>query len=200
MTRISSQDRRDQLVEAAIRVATRDGVAAVTTRTVAAEAGATPGIVHYVFSSMTDLLREMIKAIADEQVHSVTSVQVEGSTVRECLEGAFEALWATLESEPEVHQLTYEVTQFALRNDELRELAAWQYQCYFTASAAVLESIAKVARIEWGRSVESLARGLVAVNDGITLAWLVDRDTGRARETYRHTIDYLVDLARPVAG
>ncbi|MGH3358664.1 MAG: TetR/AcrR family transcriptional regulator [Nocardioidaceae bacterium] len=199
MARVSSQDRRDQLVEAAIRVATRDGVSSVTTRTVAAEAGATPGIVHYVFHSMTDLLREMIKAIADEQVHSVTSVQVEGSTVRECLERAFEALWSTLESEPEVHQLTYEVTQFALRNDELRELAAWQYQCYFAASVAVLESVAKVARIEWARPVDSLARGLVAVNDGITLAWLADRNTARARETHLHTIDYLVALARPIA-
>ncbi|UPK75803.1 TetR family transcriptional regulator C-terminal domain-containing protein [Nocardioidaceae bacterium SCSIO 66511] len=198
MGRISSEDRRDQLVEAAIRVATREGVGAVTTRTVAAEADATPGIVHYVYRSMTELLGDMIKAIADEQVQRVTSVQIEGTNVRECLERAFEALWTTLESEPDVHLLTYEVTDHALRHPELAELADWQYQCYFDAATAALGAVAKAADIEWSVPVRSLARLIVAVNDGISLAWLVDRDTDRARETYGHVIDHLVEVARPV--
>ncbi|UYM03658.1 TetR/AcrR family transcriptional regulator [Solicola gregarius] len=198
MARVSSHDRRDQLVEAAIRVATREGVGAVTTRTVAAEAGATPGIVHYVYRSMTDLLRDMVKAIADEQIHRVTSVQVEGSSVRECLERAFEALWTTLESEPDVHLLTYEVTDYALRHEELGDLAGWQYRCYFDAAATALESVAKAASVEWVVPAESLARLIVAVNDGVSLAWLVDRDTDRARGTYGQVIDHLVEVARPV--
>lgn len=197
MARVSSHDRRDQLVEAAIRVATREGVAAVTTRTVAAEAGATPGIVHYVYRSMTELLRDMVKAIADEQVHRVTSVQVEGSSVRECLERAFGALWTTLESEPDVHLLTYEVTDYALRHHELGDLAGWQYNCYFDAATTALESVAKAAGVEWTVPVRSLARLIVAVNDGVTLAWLVDRDTNHARATYGHVIDHLVEAAEP---
>ncbi|MDN5852384.1 MAG: TetR family transcriptional regulator [Actinomycetia bacterium] len=198
MARISSHDRREQLVAAAIRVATRDGVAAVTTRTVAAEANATPGIVHYVYRSMTELLRDMIKAIADEQVQRVTAVQIEGASIRECLDRAFEALWMTLESAPTVHQLTYEVTQQALRKPELNDLAGWQYRCYFEAASTVLESVAKAARIEWTMPIDSLARMVVAVNDGVTLAWLVDRDTDRARATYEHTLAYLESVARDV--
>src|SRR5690625_4251968 len=166
MARISSHDRREQLVAAAIRVATRDGVAAVTTRTVAAEAGATPGIVHYVYRSMTELLRDMIKAMADEQVQRVTEVQFDGASVRECLDRAFEALWETLASAPEAHQLTYEVTQHALRKAELRDLADWQYRCYFDAASTVLEAVAKAAHIEWAVPIDSLARMIIAVNDG----------------------------------
>ena len=196
MARISSQARRDQLVEAAVRVATRDGVAAVTTRTVAAEAGATPGIVHYVYRSMDDLLRDTVTAVVDEQMHFVASVQVEGSSVRECLERAFESWWDTVESEPEAHQLTYDVTQFALRDADLRGLAALQYERYVQAAAGVLDAVAKAARISWTRPVESLARQVVAVYSGIMIAWLIDRDTGAARETYRHTIDYLVGVSR----
>lgn len=198
MGRISSQDRREQLVAAAIRVATRDGISAVTTRTVAAEADATPGIVHYVYHSMTELLRDMIKAMADEQVQRVTAVQLDGASVRACLDRAFEALWETLAAAPETHQVTYEVTQHALRKPELRDLADWQYRCYFDAASTVLESVAKAAHIEWTVSIDSLARMIIAVNDGITLAWLVDRDTERARVTYRHTLAYLESVSRKI--
>lgn len=198
MARISSHDRRDQLVAAAIRVATREGVGAVTTRTVAAEAGATPGIVHYVYGSMTELLRDMIRAMADEQVRRVTAVQLDGATVREGLDRAFEALWETLMPAPQAHQLTFEVTQHALRKPELRDLADWQYRCYFESAAIVLEAVAKAAHVEWTVPIESLARMVIAVNDGITLAWLVDRDTERARETYRHTLAYLESVARDI--
>lgn len=196
MARISSHERREQLVAAAIRVAGRDGVAAVTTRTVAAEADATPGIVHYVYRSMTELLRDMIKALADEQVERVTAVQIEGESVRECLDRAFDALWATLTSAPEVHQLTYEVTQYALRKPELRDLADWQYRWYFEAASRVLRAVARAAHVEWTVPIDSLARMIIAVNDGITLAWLVDRDTEHARITYGHTLAYLESVAQ----
>ena len=197
MARISSQDRREQLVAAAIQVAARDGVRAVTTRTVAAEAGATPGIVHYVYRSMTDLLRDVIKALADEQVQRVTAVQIEGASVSDCLDRAFDAMWSTLESAPYAHLVTYEVTQHALRTPELSDLAGWQYRCYFEAASTVLESVAKAARIEWTAPIDSLARMVVAINDGVTLAWMVDRDTARARTTYKHTLAYLESVACP---
>lgn len=197
MARISSQARRDQLVEAAVRVATRDGIDAVTTRTVAAEAGATPGIVHYVYRSMDDLLHDTFTTVVDRQMQLVASVQVEGTSVRECLESAFETWWDTVESRPEAHRLTYDVTQFALRNDDLGGLMATQYERYVEAAVWVLDAVAQAARVVWTRSVDSLARQLVAAHTGILLAWLIDHDSRRARETYAHTIDYLANVTRP---
>lgn len=197
--RISSAERRKQLIDAAMRLAKRDGVAAVTTRSVAAEAEATPGIVHYVFESMADLLREMIKIIADEQVATVRSVQVRGADVRDSMVRSFEAMWATVEADPEAHQLTFEVTQHALREPSLAELARWQYECYFDVSRQVLDTVSDAARVEWQLPVDTLARLLVATNDGVVSAWLADRDSERARSTYLAFIDYLCLLATPRA-
>ncbi|MGH3424061.1 MAG: TetR/AcrR family transcriptional regulator [Nocardioidaceae bacterium] len=197
--RISSAERRGQLIDAAMRVAKRDGVAAVSTRTVAAEAQATPGIVHYVFASMADLLREMIKMLADEQVETVRAVQVQGADLRDSLVRSFEAMWATVEADPGAHQLTFEVTQHALREPRLAELAGWQYECYFDVSRQVLDAVSDAARIDWQLPVETLARLLVATNDGVVMAWLVDRDSDRARRTYMAFVDHLCLLATPRA-
>lgn len=194
--RVSSTDRRKQLVDAAMRVAKRDGVAAVSTRSVALEAGATPGIVHYVFDSMADLLREMIRMLADEQVEMVRSVQVSGSDLRDSLVRSFEAMWSTVEADPEAHQLTFEVTQYALREPRLAGLAQWQYECYFGVAQDVFEAVADASKVEWMLRVDVLARLLVAVNDGVVTAWLVDRDSERARETYLAFVDRLCELAR----
>jgi len=195
--RVSSAVRRDQLIDAAIRVAKRDGVAAVSTRTVAAEAGATPGIVHYVFDSMAQLLHEAITSIADEQVETVRSVQVQGADVRDSMVRSFEAMWATVEADPQAHQVTFEVTQHALRNPDLSDLAEWQYQVYFDVSRQVLDTVSEAAQVRWRRPVHALARLLVAVNDGVVSAWLADRDSERARETYLAFIDYLCLVAEP---
>ena len=51
MTRIPVVDRRTALVQAALRVVARDGVAAATTRRIVAEAGMPLASFHYVFAS-----------------------------------------------------------------------------------------------------------------------------------------------------
>ncbi len=57
MTYMSQVDRREQLIEAAIRVMQRDGVGQVTTRAIAAEAGAPLASLHYTFGSKDEIVR-----------------------------------------------------------------------------------------------------------------------------------------------
>ncbi|MFP3394334.1 TetR family transcriptional regulator, partial [Brevibacillus sp. SIMBA_076] len=62
MTRIPVADRRMALVQAALRLIARDGVAAATTRRIVAEAGMPLASFHYVFSSRDELMGELIEA------------------------------------------------------------------------------------------------------------------------------------------
>lgn len=55
------EQRREELVETAVRVMARDGAWALTTRAVAAEAGVPHGTVHYAFSSKDELLRAVLR-------------------------------------------------------------------------------------------------------------------------------------------
>lgn len=56
MARMSPDDRREAIVDAALAVMVRQGVAGTTARDVAAEMGTSSGLVHHYFSSMDDLL------------------------------------------------------------------------------------------------------------------------------------------------
>jgi AcrR family transcriptional regulator len=58
MTYMARTERRAAILDAAIAVMLRDGLAAMTTRAVAAELGASNGIIHHHFSSAGDLRRD----------------------------------------------------------------------------------------------------------------------------------------------
>ena len=199
--RVSSEQRREQLIEAALAVAKREGVGAVSTRTVAAEAGATPGIVHYVFSSMEELLRAMISRLADQYVASVSDVVVSGEDdVTALLEETFIHMWSSVEGDPKAHLLTFEVAAHALRNAGFTDLAQWQYETYRTTAREVLLRIAAAAGIEWSVPVDLLSRMLVVINDGVVLAWLVDGDSAKARDVYAAFLQQIAEMAKPVGA
>lgn len=56
MTRLSPSARREEIVAAALRVATTKGLANTTVRDVAAEMGTSSGLIHHYFASMDDVL------------------------------------------------------------------------------------------------------------------------------------------------
>ena len=106
--RVSAGDRREQLVEAAISRAVREGLAATTVRGIADEAGVSLSTVHYCFASKDDLLRAVARSIAGPLSAPVTTAITEVSqggergpgTVEEVLRAAFGAYWAAASSTP----------------------------------------------------------------------------------------------------
>lgn len=167
--RRSSDDRRRELVEAALRVMARDGVAAATTRAITAEAGMSQSRFHYCFRPKAELLHEVVATMVRNQLDSVLGAVRSGGDVG----SALRAYCRHLTENPERHQLSYELTQYALRTPGLAELAAQQYRTYLDATAEVLAVVR--ARVP--------ARLVVAVLEGITLQWLVDRDDAAALDT-----------------
>lgn len=195
MVRVPADERRRQLVEAALVVASREGVDAATTRRIAKEAGVSLGIVHYCFRSKAELLQEMIKAIVDEMGSSVQLATLRKGDVRSVLQAGLDNLWQTVGSAPERHLLTYELTAYTLRQG-MNELTEWLYECYFQTSRAFLESVAEAANVEWTQPVDELAKTVVAINEGVTLQWLVDRDSKAVQLRYETFLDYLAGQTR----
>jgi AcrR family transcriptional regulator len=195
MVRVPADERRRQLVEAALIVASREGVDAATTRRIAKEAGVSLGIVHYCFRSKDELLQEMIKAIVDEMGNSVQLATLQKGNVREVLQAGLDNLFQTVGTAPERHLLTYELTTYTLRNG-MTDLTAWLYACYFTTARGFLESVAEAAGIEWTEPAEELAKTVIAINEGITLQWLVDRDDEAVQRRYATFLDYLAGQTR----
>ena len=71
------------------------------------------------------------------------------------------------------------LTQHALQDPSLDGVAQRQYAAYHATARATLQRIATGFGVTWAMPVEDVARMLVVVTDGVTLAWLVDRDSPR---------------------
>ena len=64
MARMSAERRRDAIVDAALSVARRKGLAATTVRDVAAEMGSSSGLIHHYFETMDDVVAAAFERVA----------------------------------------------------------------------------------------------------------------------------------------
>jgi AcrR family transcriptional regulator len=195
MPRVPANERRAELVQAAIQVATREGLAATTTRRIAQELGISVGIVHYCFRSKEELLHEVIRVIAEAQVVAARSAITPGGDVAESVRNAFLGFWQLVEATPDAQLLTYELTSWALRNAETEPLAREQRASQLAGIEEILREISAATGVEWKLPADQLARMTLAITDGVTLGWLVDRDTASAVRALETFADQLLSLA-----
>ncbi|MFD3569935.1 TetR/AcrR family transcriptional regulator [Streptomyces sp. NPDC058667] len=194
MGRMPSAERRRQLVEAAIRAMTRDGVARTTTRSICAEAGVSLSVFHYCFESKQALLEAAIETITGNYVARVMSAVEPGATLRETVRGALQTYWDHVTAHPGEHMLTYDLTQYALREPGFEHLARAQYEQYVVAAAALVEQVRAPRGLRPSVSVETIARYLAAVIDGLTVQFLVLGDDKAAAAQLDLTAEQLVFL------
>ncbi|MFE5797242.1 TetR/AcrR family transcriptional regulator [Streptomyces sp. NPDC056503] len=194
MGRMPSAERRRQLVEAAIRAMSRDGVARTTTRSISAEAGVSLSVFHYCFDSKQALLEAAIETIIGDYVARVMKAVEPRATLRETVRAALGTYWEDVTAHPEHHMLTYDLTQYALREPGFEHLARAQYEQYVRSATALVEQVGAVRGAEPKVPVPTLARHLAAAVDGMTLQYLVLRDEEAAAEQLELTTDQLVRL------
>lgn len=191
-------ERREQLVQAALVVAIRDGIEAATVRAVAAEAGVSLGVVHYCFEDKNELLREVGLAITTQNVERITfDMPMEGINARGAISLALGILWDSIREHRGAQLLSYELTTTSLRHLELRAVAIGQLEHNWDVAEHVLDQAATLAAVAWSVSVRRLARLSVAAIDGVSLAWLVDGDDDAARAALSSFADHIATYARP---
>ncbi|MEU2349412.1 TetR family transcriptional regulator C-terminal domain-containing protein [Modestobacter sp. NPDC049651] len=200
MPRLAARERRAALVEAALRVMVRDGLAAGTTRAIAAEAGMPLASFHYAFASRDELLGELVHRVVGSELSAAGAPMSPGTDLAGCLRQAVAGYLDHLEREPGLEQLMLELTLHAVRDPALRPVAARQYQEYAAAAARLLEVAAQLSGARWRRPPAELARRLVTLVDGATTTWLVDRDTAATRAVLEDAVDELVDRYAELAA
>ncbi|WP_159765982.1 TetR/AcrR family transcriptional regulator [Streptomyces sp. HM190] len=189
MARLPSAERRRQLTEAAIRAMTRDGVPRTTTRSIAAEAGVSLSVFHYCFASKQELIESVITTITDHYVALVREAIRPRETLGETVRAGFQAYWDHVSAHPGEHMLTYELTQYALREPGFEHLARRQYEMYRDTYTELIEHLRCAMDFELTVPVPVLARYLAAMTDGLTLNFLVLGDD----TTWTSILDTITD-------
>lgn len=197
--RIPVEQRRAALAEAALRVVARDGVAAATTRAIVAEAGMKLASFHYAYRSRDEVFREVVSLVVDGERSAAAAVlddaDAEGPesggpiALERLVRRGLAAYVDTVRAEPGREQGMLELTFLALRSPELDGVAAEQYTRYRGLVGELLAAAAAAAGMRWTLPLETLARTVVALSDGLTIAALVDGGDAR--------LDEALDLVTP---
>lgn len=189
--RLPADERRAQLVEAALELAAQGGVGAVTVRAVAEAAGVSLGVVHYCFDSKEELVVAMAEALImqfSEDLHRAFDLPRRGDDpqgvrgLRELLYAGITAAWPAMEATAGLQILTYEITMYSLRHREADgalggDIARRQYRLMDAEARAFLAACAERTGTMWTEPLASVSRIALALLDGIVLRWLVDRDS-----------------------
>ncbi len=188
-------DRRAEILEAAIRVLARDGIAATTTRKIATEAGVNQATLRYYFGSKDSLLRDVLQ----EMMRTTQEVVQEGATfegdIREAIAKSIWAFWSHVEQQAEWQVMQYELTLYALRNSEAAWLAKQQYEGYNELVEALIRQNFEMKQRTCAIAYAELARFIVGGLDGIILQFVSNRDEALARRDVENLIQAAIALA-----
>jgi AcrR family transcriptional regulator len=197
-TRLPVAERRAQLVDAALAVASAEGIGAATVRRVAEQAGVALGVVHYCFADKDELFGALAARIVDDlTLAGASGLAVEDAAdLESALQAAVGGMWSFVEQTAGAQLLTYEITTYSLRNAGLRPVAERQYAASQGAAEQLLTLASSAAGVRWDRPVSDLAAEALAFVDGVTLRWLVDGDSAAARRRLASFAGYLATQAR----
>jgi AcrR family transcriptional regulator len=199
---MSAGDRRERLVEAAIRVMTRDGVARATTRAIAAEAEMPLGVFHYAFRSKQELMARVTESIALQSQADI-EVAMDASEGEDLLGIVRAVLFAYLDhvvSHPSEHLVTYELTLHALRDKELGEVARRQHEYYQQWNEQMLSSGAEQFDLEYDEQVPVMARFIFSLMDGLAFNYLARGDEAQARAVVDLAARTMVSMVKSIGG
>ncbi len=198
MTRMAAGDRRERLVEAAIRVMTREGVGRATTRAIAGEAQMPLGVFHYAFRSKQELMAQVTESIALQSQADIEAAMggADGTDLFEIVRATLCAYLDHVIAHPLEHLVTYELTTNALRDAELEEVARRQHAYYQEFNERVLNEAAERFGLEYVEPVPVIARFAFSVMDGLAFNYLARGDAEEARAVVNLTAQALVGMVR----
>ncbi|MFI7407447.1 TetR/AcrR family transcriptional regulator [Streptomyces sp. NPDC049627] len=169
MAHVSAAERRPQLIKAAIELMAREGVAAGSTRAIAAELGVAQATVHYTFGTKEELYRAVMEQLTQDLVAQVEQAAPTAAGFEDTIVALAEALWRTVLEQPASYQLLTELSLFALRTPHLQEALHSHYSGILTVTATLISEAAERTGHQLAQPAETIARFFLAGFDGLTM-------------------------------
>ncbi|MER6911349.1 TetR/AcrR family transcriptional regulator [Streptomyces sp. NPDC000594] len=198
MPHVTAAERRPQLIAAAIELMAREGVAAGSTRAIAAELGVAQATVHYTFGTKADLYRAVMESLTEELMAGVRRAAEGATSLEEALRATADAVLDDLASRPDLNTLWLELVAFSLRTPELRTVVARYHEEIADIAAGALAEIAERTGREYAVPPAELARFMACGLDGLCMQQVLQGVPLPGEET-RRGLDLLVKATAALA-
>ncbi|MGA4843878.1 TetR/AcrR family transcriptional regulator [Streptomyces sp. G45] len=195
MPHVTAAERRPQLISAAIALMSREGVAAGSTRAIAAELGVAQATVHYTFGTKEELYRAVLRQLTQDLVAQVREAAPADAGFEETVAALAAALWRTVREQPDSHQLLTELSLFALRTPTLSGALESHYREVLDVTAELVTEAAERAGHRLAVPPAAVARFFTACFEGLTLQRLTAPDEEAERAGLQALVSSVVALA-----
>lgn len=166
---VDHEQRREELAAAVWRLASRDGLDAVTIRGVAAEAGWSTGALHHYFADKEQLLLFAFQTVADRVGRRVAAAREASGDPLE-LARALLAIGLPLdEARRDETRVWFAFLGLALTRPPLARAQRLAYQAWRRIVADALRDAQEKGDVEEDVDVEREAAALVAIVDGLAV-------------------------------
>jgi AcrR family transcriptional regulator len=174
MARVGAELRRQDFVEATVKVIAEHGVANATTRRIAAAAGCPLASLHYVFHTKDDLLYAVYESLFNLPHQALTNVPA-GTTAAETTAEMLRQLVTWFSTNPDIAKAQTELFFWAMRNNP--EMAT---RIYAVAIEATEQAMEKAIGAQFDKTfLKATSRLLVHLVDGLIIAWSAHGDLTR---------------------
>ncbi|MET8541350.1 TetR family transcriptional regulator [Kitasatospora sp. NPDC004799] len=193
MAHVPASERRPQLVQAALDLMTREGVAAGSTRAIAAELGVAQATVHYTFGTKKDLYRAVVEQLSSEAIGQVRAASPGDGTFGEQVHTLVYALWEATNGEEGRCVLLSEFAALAMRDPDVREIMLGLQREIEGTATEMLTALAAAHGLTLAMPAREIAVHFLSGFDGLTARQLALRgaDDRSGTETLR-ALDLLV--------
>ena len=195
------EQRRAQLVAAAMQVMQREGAWSLTTRAVAREAGVPLGAVHYAFASKTELVRAVFQVDRERSTAVLMRAVEAGGSPAEVLTRALSGYVDSVIADPGAEMVLQELSMMGGRDEDLHALARESTEQYRRDVLDLLHRVAGASGGTWSGNVEVLAESVLGLLFGASLNWLCTGDDALFRRCVTDAAEALAArLVRDGAG
>ncbi|MFF8380543.1 TetR/AcrR family transcriptional regulator [Streptomyces sp. NPDC015661] len=187
MAHIPADTRREQFIDAAVRVIARDGAAGATTRRIAEEANAPQASMHYCFQTKENLLLAVFEHLSESLRTDSEGAAAEEAGLARTAERLLTRTMRYAVDHLDQTRATFAIAMWAQSTNP--ELAVRMYGMFLTGWQDVLGSDRETASNE---EIASVTRMVVTLADGLSMQLLTDGDRDR---TMRDTANACVMLS-----
>ncbi len=171
-----SGDKAQRIVDAMRASVAARGIAGSTFEHVAGEAGVSRGLLHYYFGTKERLLVEVVRSDTELRLARLDEPLAVASTADDVIDVLVSNLLDTIENEPGVFVLLFEVFSAGRRNEEIGREVADLFRRTRDNIATVLEEKQKEGAVNLRFGSGPTVSYLIAIADGIALQVLSDPD------------------------
>ncbi len=187
-----SEERRNQILEAAALVFARSGFSKARMDDIAAECGLSKGTLYWYFNSKDEIILAILDRLFERELADLHTLQESGRTATECLLEYTEIAILDMTHLLQLMPIAYEYLALAFRNEAVLQALKRYSRSYFELIIPIIQQ-----GIDNGefRQVDpqDVAIAVGAIFEGTALLWVYDSETIQIEKHIRSSINLLLD-------